>query len=244
MAHVWIPLPDTGFDVTEVAVPWKLLTRAGHRVTFVTERGDVTPAADPLLITGVLFGQLGAEPEPRQFYEELTRSSEFLKPVSWKELDVSTFDALILPGGHAPGMKQYLGSEALQEKVRTFFALLKPVGAICHGVLVAARAGVLKGRKTTCLPAYMERVAYWSTGWKLGKYYRTYPAYVEDEVRAGLSSSADFVRGPTHLMSRGTDTDDGPAFVVDDGNYVSARWPGDAYLFSRKLMAKLASRAT
>ena len=240
-AHVWIPLPDTDFDVTEVAVPWKLLTRAGHRVTFVTERGDVTPAADPLLIKGVLFGQLGAEPEPRQFYEELTKSPEFRKPVSWKGLDVATFDALILPGGHAPGMKQYLGSEVLQEKVRAFFALQRPVGAICHGVLVAARAGVLRGRKTTCLPAYMERMAYWSTGWKLGKYYRTYPAYVEEEVRAGLASPSDFVRGPTHLMSRGTDTDDGPAFVVDDGNYVSARWPGDAYLFSRTFMAKLTS---
>lgn len=239
MAHVWIPLPDTDFDVTEVAVPWKLLTRAGHQVTFVTERGDVTPAADPLLLTGVIFGQLGAEPEPRKFYEELAKSPEFTRPISWKNLDVSQFDALLLPGGHAQGMKQYLGSEELQAKVREFFALKRPVAAICHGVLVAARAGVLKGKKTTCLPGYMERVAYWSTAWKLGKYYRTYPAYVEEEVRASLAAPTDFVRGPTHLMSRGTDTDDSPAFVVEDGNYVSARWPGDAYKFSRAFMAKL-----
>ena len=239
MAHVWIPLPDTDFDVTEVAVPWKLLTRAGHQVTFVTERGDVTPAADPLLLTGVIFGQLGAEPEPRKFYEELAKSPEFTRPISWKNLDVSQFDALLLPGGHAQGMKQYLGSEELQAKVREFFALKRPVAAICHGVLVAARAGVLKGKKTTCLPGYMERVAYWSTAWKLGKYYRTYPAYVEEEVRASLAAPTDFVRGPTHLMSRGTDTDDSPAFVVEDGNYVSARWPGDAYKFSRAFMSKL-----
>jgi putative intracellular protease/amidase len=123
--------------------------------------------------------------------------------------------------------------------VREFFALKRPVGAICHGVLVAARAGVLSGRKTTCLPAYMERVAYWSTAWKLGKYYRTYPAYVEDEVRAGLAAPDDFLRGPTHLMTRGTDADDSPAFVVEDGNYVSARWPGDAYRFARALISKL-----
>lgn len=239
MAHVWIPLPDTDFDVTEVAVPWKLLTRAGHRVTFVTERGDVTPRADPLLLTGVVFGQLGAEPEPKRFYEELTGSPEFKTPLSWKTLDVAAFDALLLPGGHARGMKQYLGSEELQGKVRDFFATRRPVAAICHGVLVAARAGVLEGRKTTCLPAYMERVAYWSTAWKLGKYYRTYPAYVEEEVRAALAAPEDFVRGPTHLMSRGTDADDSQAFVVEDGNYVSARWPGDAYLFSRALLSKL-----
>lgn len=240
MASVWIPLPDTDFDVTEVAVPWKLLTRAGHQVTFATESGEVAPQADPLLLTGVLFGQLGAEPEPKRFYEELTRAPEFQHPVSWKTLDVSAFDALVLPGGHAPGMKQYLGSEALQGQVREFFALKRPVGAICHGVLVAARAGVLEGKKTTCLPAYMERVAYWSTAWKLGKYYRTYPAYVEEEVRASLAAPTDFVRGPTHLMARGTDSDDGPAFVVEDGHYVSARWPGDAYRFTRSLLSRLA----
>ncbi len=34
-------------------------------------------------------------------------------------------------------------------------------------------------------------------------------------------------------------TDDRPAFVIDDGNYLSARWPGDAYLFARKFLALL-----
>jgi putative intracellular protease/amidase len=29
-------------------------------------------------------------------------------------------------------------------------------------------------------------------------------------------------------------TDDTAAFVVPDDNYVSARWPGDAYLFGRR----------
>ena len=39
MSRVLVPLPDTDWDTTEVAVPWKLLTRAGHDVTFATERG-------------------------------------------------------------------------------------------------------------------------------------------------------------------------------------------------------------
>ena len=239
MARVWIPVPDRDFDVTEVAVPWKLLVRAGHEVIFATERGGVAPACDPLLLSGVLFGQLGAEAEPKRFYREMEGSPEFQRPVSWASLDVASFDGLVLPGGHAPGMRQYLASEALFEKVRAFFALDRPVGAICHGVLVAARAGVLGGRKTTCLPGYMERTAYFLTAWKLGRYYRTYPAYVEEEVRAALASESDFVRGPTSLVARGTDADDRPAFVVEDGRYVSARWPGDAYLFAKRFMAKL-----
>lgn len=239
MARVWIPLPDHDFDVTEVAVPWRLLTRAGHEVVFVTESGGAAPACDPLLLTGVLFGQLGAEPEPKAFYEEMTRAPEFQASLSWRGLDVSAYDALLLPGGHAPGMRQYLGSAELQERVRAFFALNRPVAAICHGVLVAARADVLRGRRTTCLPAYMELSGWAITAWKLGRYYRTYDRTVQDEVVAALASPADFVRGPLALMARGTDQDDGPAFVVEDGLYVSARWPGDAYLLSRKLIARL-----
>ncbi|HEX4420414.1 MAG TPA: type 1 glutamine amidotransferase domain-containing protein, partial [Kofleriaceae bacterium] len=61
MAKVLLPLPDHDFDVTEVAVPWKLLGEAGHEVVFATEAG-ATPACDPLLITGVVFGKLGAHP--------------------------------------------------------------------------------------------------------------------------------------------------------------------------------------
>lgn len=239
MAKIWIPLPDTDFDVTEVAVPWKVLTRAGHEVVFVTEKGSVVPAADPLLLTGVLFGRLGAEPEPKAWYEEMISSPAFRAPVSWAGLDVTRFEALMLPGGHAPGMKQYLGSEELQGKVRQYFALNRPVGAICHGVLVAARAGVLKGRRTTCLPKYMERSAYVATFWKLGRYYRTYDAYVEEEVCGALAKRDDFVRGPMELSTRGTDADDRAAFVVEDRNYVSARWPGDAYLFAKKLLERV-----
>lgn len=48
-----------------------------------------------------------------------------------------------------------------------------------------------------------------------------------------------FVRGPSSLTARGTETDDQPAFVVEDDNYVSARWPGDAYLFARRFLARL-----
>jgi putative intracellular protease/amidase len=239
VARIWIPLPDRDFDVTEVAVPWKLAIDAGHEVVFATEAGGAAPACDPLLLTGVVFGALGAAEEPAALYRELEAAPAFRAPVSWRTLDPLSFDALVLPGGHAPGMKQYLGSALLQEKVAAFFATGRPVGAICHGVLVAARAGALRGRRTTCLPKYMERSAYLLTFWRRGRYYRTYPAYVEDEVRAALDAPDRFVRGPRTLTRRGTATDDTGAFVVEDGPYVSARWPGDAYLFSRTLLARL-----
>lgn len=242
--RILVPLPDRDFDVTEVAVPWRLFTRAGHDVVFATERG-ATPACDPLLLTGVLFGQLGAEPEPKQFYAELERSQEFRAPIAWRDVDPAAYGALVLPGGHAPGMKQYLDGAELHAKVAAFWALERPVGAICHGTIVLARSkgadgkSVLHSSRTTCLPKYMERSAYMLTFWKLGRYYRTYPAYVEDEVRAALDAPEQLERGPRTLTKRGTDADDAPAFVVEDGRYVSARWPGDAYLFAKRILAKL-----
>jgi putative intracellular protease/amidase len=249
MAKVLFPLPDRDFDVTEVAVPWKLLREAGHEPIFATERGEAgpTPACDPLLITGVVFGKLGAHPEPIAFYRELEQDPAFVKPRAWSDCRDADFDALFLAGGHAPGMRQYLGSDAVQALTTAFFARQAPVAAICHGVLVAARskredgASVLHGHKTTCLPRYMERAAYFSTFWRRGRYYRTYPAYVEEEVRSALASDADFVRGPRELSRRGTRDDDTHAFCVESGAYVSARWPGDAYLIGKQLISRLAA---
>jgi putative intracellular protease/amidase len=240
MVRVLIPQPDRDFDVTEVAVPWRVLSDVGHEVVFATEHG-ATPAADPRLLTGVIFGQLGAADEPRRLYAEMTDAAPFRAPMTWDAIRAEDVDALLLPGGHAPGMRQYLGSTRLQQLVGACWARGVPVGAICHGVLVLARTidpttgrSVLADRTTTCLPKYMERSAYFATAWKLGRYYRTYPAYVEDEVRGALDDpDRQFRVGPRTLSRRGTATDDRGTFVVEDGRYVSARWPGDAYRFTR-----------
>src|SRR5262249_33735606 len=148
-------------------------------------------------------------------------SPEFQKPLKWRDLDMREFDALFLPGGHAPGMKQYLGSDVLHQKVAQFWVLQRPVASICHGPVVLARAqlegkSVLHGYRTTCLPKYMERTAYYLTAWRRGRYYRTYDAYVEDEVKAALGSPDDFERGPRVLTARGSDENDKPSFVVRD----------------------------
>jgi putative intracellular protease/amidase len=230
-------------------VPWRLLIRLGHEVRFATEAGGARPAADQRLLDGVIFGQLGAEDEPKAFYAEMQADAGYRSPIAWADIEPADFDGLILAGGHAPGMRQYLASEVLRRQVARYWALDRPVGAICHGVLVLARTvdpstgrSLLYGRTTTCLPKYMERSAFLATAWRLGRYYRTSPEYVEDEVRDALRDDGDFVRGPGVLSKRGTDADDGPAFVVEDGRYVSARWPGDAYLFAKRFADRLAAR--
>jgi hypothetical protein len=71
---------------------------------------------------------------------------------------------------------------------------------------------------------------------------------VQSEVTRALKEPTDFrdvERGTPHArlkasgMARDTATDSRPAFVVDDGNYVSARWPGDTHTFAGVLSDKL-----
>ncbi|MDX6699484.1 MAG: hypothetical protein QOE65_2881 [Solirubrobacteraceae bacterium] len=246
--RVLMPLPDRDFDTTEVAVPWRVLSDRGHEVVFATERGGRPPACDPRLLTGVLFGRLGADPEPIGFYEQLAGAPELREPIAWSDIDPEAFDGLVLPGGHAAGMRQYLASPVLRDKVVAYWRLDRPVGAICHGVIVLARAtdpatgrSVIADRRTTCLPKFMERGAFYATAWRLGRYYRTYPAYVQDEVTAALDDPRQFVRGPRGTK-RGRAGDHRHAFVVQDGRYVSARWPGDAYLFAERFDELLSGR--
>src|SRR5437763_524711 len=85
--RVLMPLPDRDFDTTEVAVPWQLLRDRGHEVVFATEDGRSTPECDQRLLDGVIFGKLGAEPEPIEFYRRLTESPEFRAPIAWAEID-------------------------------------------------------------------------------------------------------------------------------------------------------------
>jgi protease I len=141
-------------------------------------------------------------------------------------------------------MRSYLESKALQALTVAAFDRQQPVGAICHGVVLAARSrrgdgrSVLYGRKTTALTKPMELTAWALTCAWLGRYYRTYPMTVQDEVAAALATPTDFLRGPLS-MARDRPTDLAAGFTVLDGTYLSARWPGDAHRFASEFARML-----
>jgi len=247
LATVLIPLPDRDFDPTETAVPWKTLTGMGHTVQFATPEGQPAQADERMLTgrgLGIFKPVLIADANGRGAYAEMVASPEFRHPLRYADLHADAFDGLLLPGGHAPGMKQYLESTQLQTLVAAVFALGKPVGAICHGVVLAARSrsadgrSVLHGRKTTALTRKMELTAWMLTRWWLGSYYRTYPTPVQDEVTAALASPDDFVTGPAS-RSRDSASRLDVGFTVRDGDYLSARWPGDAHRFANEFAVML-----
>lgn len=248
VATVLIPLPDHDFDPTETGVPWRTLRQRGHRIVFATPNGKIAHA-DPRMVTGEGLGILAplmkADRNGRSAYEHMCQCEEFRHPIAYHDLRPENFVGIILPGGHARGMREYLESSRLQSIVAEFFACNRPIGAICHGVLLAARSrrqdgrSVLYGKRTTALTKLMELTAWALTRLYLGDYYRTYPVTVEDEVRAALAAPEDFIRGPISII-RDSPSNLDVGFTVRDGNYLSARWPGDAHRFANEFASMLA----
>lgn len=252
MAAVLVPLPRVDFDPTEAGVPWRVLSEAGHEVVFATPDG-MPAQADPRMLHGTGLGLLGpmlrAQGNAVADHDRMARSAAYRAPIAWADiargLADDRFDALLLPGGHAPGMREYLESPLLQSAVAAFFERDRPVAAICHGTVLAARSrattgrSVLHGRRTTGLTRQLELLAWRLTRHRLGDYYRTYAQTVQDEVTAALRAPSDFLIGPPALL-RDSDRMQRLGFTVRDGNYLSARWPGDAHRFAHELAAMLA----
>jgi putative intracellular protease/amidase len=283
MARVLVLLPARDFDPSEAAASWRVLVNAGHAVSFATP--DERPAAaDDMMLTGRGLDPWGTIPLLRNFplvgllmranrdarraYAEMIADPNYVAPQRWDGIDAAAFDALLLPGGHrARGMRDYLESEILQGHVAGFFDAEKPVAAICHGVLLAARSiskktgrPVLRGYQTTALTWAFENSArsvaritrFWDPD-----YYRTYLEQdgqpkgfmsVQQEVTRALARAEDFrdvlkedphYRRKTSGMARDSLSDDTPAFVVRDRNYVSARWPGDVHTFAKTFAGML-----
>jgi protease I len=126
------------------------------------------------------------------------------------------------------------------------FAADKPVAAICHGVVLVARSlgadgqSVLHGRQSTALLQSQELLAWSLTRLWLGDYYRTYPQTVQSEVTEALAAPTDFLAGPFPLR-RDSPANLSHGFALRDGNYLSARWPGDAHRFASDFCAMLAA---
>jgi putative intracellular protease/amidase len=269
VAVSWRVLTDNGHHVvfaTESGTP------AVADDIMVTGRGLDLWSRLPVLGAIPLIGlALRANKNGRTAYRNMVQSNEFRHSVSWAQATLDGIDAVLLPGGHrARGMRSYIDSETLQRLVVDAFTRGVMVAAICHGVLLAARSidpatgrSVLYGHKTTALTWALERSA-----WRLTRitrfwdrdYYRTYteepgqPAgymSVQSEVTRALESPADFLDvtrlSPHRLlktsgMVRDSVYDSRPAFVVDDGTYVSARWPGDTHTFATVLSRKIKSK--
>ncbi|MBC8126354.1 MAG: DJ-1/PfpI family protein [Gloeobacteraceae cyanobacterium ES-bin-144] len=109
-----------GFEEIETVTPVDVLRRAGAEVVIAAVHGK--------MVTGKCGIRMEAD-------------------VLLEEVDSSSFDLLLIPGGPGVGGLRSDGRAALLSK--EFAAAGKPVAAICAAPLVLMDAGLLVGRKFT-----------------------------------------------------------------------------------------------
>jgi len=72
------------------------------------------------------------------------------------EVNAADFDAIVVPGGYAPDLlRRY---DSVLKLVREAHQQGKVVAAICHAGWVLVSAGILKGRKVTCVNAIKDDI--------------------------------------------------------------------------------------
>ena len=283
-ARVLVLLPARDFDPSEAAVSWQVLARAGHTVVFATPDGRPA-AADDMMLTGRGLDPWGAIPllrnlplvgllmranrDAREAYADMIADPNYLprRCAGMRTIRPDTMrcccPAAIVRAACATISK----AKSCNDIVADCFEKEKPVAAICHGVLLAARSrskrtgqSVLRGYRTTALTWAFENSA-WSVAritrfWD-PDYYRTYLEQagqpkgfmsVQQEVTRALARPEDFCDVPradpqfrrkTSGLARDTTDDATPAFVVQDRHYLSARWPGDVHTFANTFAGML-----
>lgn len=124
----------------ELMVPFQALAMLGHQCEVVC----------PEKSKGDLIRTAIHDFEGDQTYSE-KRGHNFTLNATFAEIDETTFDALVVPGGRAP---EYLRlNDRVLAIARHFSEANKPIAAICHGLQILAAADVLKGRSCTAYPA-------------------------------------------------------------------------------------------
>ncbi|GAC1322032.1 MAG: DJ-1/PfpI family protein [Collimonas sp.] len=124
----------------ELMVPFQALQMVGHQVDVVCP----DKAAGAQIRTAI------HDFEGDQTYSEKP-GHNFTLNAAFSDVDVSRYDALLIPGGRAP---EYLRlNPRVIEIVQQFHAADKPIAAVCHGPQLLAAAGVLEGKTCSAYPA-------------------------------------------------------------------------------------------
>ena len=127
---------STGFYLNELMQPVKLLLDAGHAVTFATPQGRA-PTVDASSVTPAYFGNDAAQLKlHKDLLEKLALTSPTASPVvspaRVEQQGYGRFDAVYIPGGHAP-MQDLLKSPALGRLLADFHQRNKTTALVCHG---------------------------------------------------------------------------------------------------------------
>ena len=187
-------LVRVGSYLDEVVVPSMALAAAGAALTFATPQGN-KPVVDPRSNASSYFANASEYAAALRFWDAVVAAGPTRQVREWTAEDpaapwdacgagtgacaAAAFDAVFVPGGHAP-MVDLWPSTAVGRILVQFARAKKPIVAICHGPVVLAAASLLtdvptwpfRGSNLTVFSQAAEEVVeakYWG-GDKLGYY--------------------------------------------------------------------------
>ena len=125
----------------------------GRRIALLIEQGfelrEVSEPQQTLQVEGaevVLVGSTARAP-----YHDKDGTTTMVSDLGAGAARMRDFDALVIPGGHAPDRMRM--RHAMVDLATEAMASAKPVAAICHGPQVLISANALRGRTLTCWPS-------------------------------------------------------------------------------------------
>jgi protease I len=126
---------------------------AGKRVAMLVEEEfedrELTGPRDALRAAGITVVLVG--PTAGAEFTGKRGEARVRADVAAGSARMTDFDALVIPGGHAPEKMRM--RHAMVDLARDAMDAGKPVAAICHGPQLLISANALRGRTLTCWPS-------------------------------------------------------------------------------------------
>lgn len=256
-AHVLVVLSDadhlelrdgktypTGFYLNELAQPLKLLLDAGHEVSFATPTGTA-PTVDASSLDPQYFGGDAARMTQHQdLVARLGITSQQRSPVlslaRVEQIGYAHYDAVYIPGGHAP-MQDLIRSAALGRLLRHFHQAGKTTALVCHGpaallsALSEPEAGIARMEQgNTATPP----------GWIYAGYRMTVISNQEEALaKAALKGGTMKLLPQTALETAGarysSNATPWTSYVVSDRELITGQNPASALQVGQALLARL-----
>ncbi|MBN1376011.1 MAG: type 1 glutamine amidotransferase [Dehalococcoidia bacterium] len=119
-------LVEEGYEDSELVEPVRAMKDAGARIIFIGNDMNKT-------------------------YKGKRGVTSIHPDTTADKIGIDEFDAIIIPGGHAPEkMRLY---QAMIDLVKKAFETGKIIAAVCHGPQLLISADILKGRRVTSWPS-------------------------------------------------------------------------------------------
>jgi putative intracellular protease/amidase len=208
---------ETGVWAEEFVVMDEAFVHAGFQVD-IASPGGVAPTMDKRSLDPKVVGEELAE---RMRIYLASNSDRIEKPLVLADLDVSGYDAVVVPGGHGPLEDLYKDPDMGRMLVQADQEA-KVIAAVCHGPasLLAARdengQWPFAGRKMTSLTD-------------------------EEEIEFGTADNAPWLLADT-LRKSGAVFEQGPnwaVYVVEDGNLLTGQNPASSAALADAVIAAL-----